>query len=135
MDGSSFQDALSTRVSDMLDACTRCGACVSACPVVAPAGLGDVDPKAVIQGVLDIVRTGQGPEAAQQWAQSCMLSGDCITACQDGVNPRFLLATARVQMARHANDPAARRQQGVKAFRKLTEDVGVLSQLQLTSAQ
>ena len=135
MTGLSFQDALTRRVGDMLDACTRCGACVSACPIVAPAGLDDVEPKSVIEGVLDIVRSGQGTEAAKKWAQSCMLSGDCITACQEDVNPRFLLATARVQMARHANDPAARRQQGVASFRKLTEDVGVLSQLQLTHAQ
>ena len=83
----------------MLDACTRCGACVSACPIVAPAGLDDVEPKSVIEGVLDIVRSGQGTEAAKKWAQSCMLSGDCITACQEDVNPRFLLATARVDTA------------------------------------
>lgn len=126
-----FDAAMAGRIDDMLDACTHCGACFSACPVAGPAGLGEADPKAVVEGVLDIVRLGQGPEAAQQWAKSCMLSGECIKACNYGVNPRFLLAVARVQMARHTNQPPERRQQGVQAFRKLTEDVGVLSRLQL----
>src|SRR5689334_9596438 len=112
-----FQDALSSRVEDMLDACTRCGACVSACPIVEPAGLGAADPKGVIEGLFDLVRVGEGAAEAKKWAQSCMLSGDCIRTCEEGVNPRFLLSVARVQIARHANEPAVRRQQGVAAFR------------------
>ena len=63
-----------------------------------------------------------------------MLSGECIKACDYGVNPRFLLAVARVQMAKHTNEPPDRRKQGVQGFRKLSEDVGVLSRLQLSDA-
>ena len=74
----------------MLDACTRCGKCVEVCPSVRPAGIMDASPKDIISGVLDIVRTGQGHEASGKWATSCMLSGDCIKACDYGVNPRFL---------------------------------------------
>ena len=49
-----------------------------------------------------IVRMGIGPEASQQWAKACMLSGECIKACAYGVNPRFFLAVARVQSTKHA---------------------------------
>ena len=134
MNNTGFEAAFAGRVSDMLDACTRCGACFTACPIAAPAGLGEADPKAVIDGVLDIVRLGHGPEASQKWAKACMLSGECIKACDYGVNPRFLLAVARVQMAKHGNELPDRRKNGVNTFRKLSEDVGVLSRLQLSDA-
>ena len=65
--------ALSARIDDMVDACTRCGKCVEACPTVAPAGIADAAPQDVIGGVIDIVRTGEGPEASRTWASSCML--------------------------------------------------------------
>jgi heterodisulfide reductase subunit D len=132
MNNTGFEEAFAGRIGDMLDACTKCGVCFEACPIAAPAGLGDADPKAVIAGVLDIVRSGKGPDAAQKWAKACMLSGECIKACDYGVNPRFLLAVARVQMARHSAELPERRKTGVNGFRKLAEDVNVLSRLQLT---
>jgi Fe-S oxidoreductase len=132
MNNIGFEEAFAGRVSDMLDACTKCGACFSACPIAAPAGLSGADPKAVIAGVLDIVRLGKGPEQSQKWAKACMLSGECIKACDYGVNPRFLLAVARVQMEKHAKELPDRRKNGVQMLRRLAEDVSVLSQLQLT---
>ena len=97
MNDISFETALGERVDDMLDACTRCGKCVEVCPSVrARRHCGCELPEDIISGVLDIVRTGDGPEASRKWAASCMLSGECIKACDYGVNPRFLLAMARV---------------------------------------
>ena len=132
MQSAGFEEAFAERIEDMLDACTRCGACFTACPIAGPAGLADANPTAVIEGVLQIMRMGIGPEASQQWAKACMLSGECIKACAYGVNPRFLLAVARVQIAKHANEPPERRKQGVQNFRRMAEDVGVLSRLQLS---
>ena len=34
-----FEEALTDRVDTMLDACTRCGKCVEACPVTEPGGV------------------------------------------------------------------------------------------------
>ncbi len=48
--------------------------------------------------MIDILRGGSGSEASRLWAQSCMLSGECVRACDYGVNPRFLLAMVRVAM-------------------------------------
>src|SRR5215469_3761626 len=57
----SFETALGERIEEMVDACTRCGKCVEACPSVAPAGLADANPVETISGVIDILRGGQGP--------------------------------------------------------------------------
>src|SRR5258705_7773330 len=94
----SFELALSGRIDDMLEACSRCGKCVESCRSVRQAGVGDANPQFVISGVLDLVRAGEGPEASRAWASSCTLSGECLKACNYGVNPRFLLAMARVAM-------------------------------------
>jgi heterodisulfide reductase subunit D len=127
-----YEDALNDRVAEMAAACTRCGKCVEACPVTDAGGV-TAAPRAVIEGVFDILRTGEGPEASRRWASSCVLSGECIRACDEGVNPRFLLAMARVALARKRDEPPARRRQGVADFRKLSQDVSVLSRMQLTS--
>ena len=129
----SFEAALDARVGEMVDACTRCGKCVEACPSVKPAGIADAAPKDVISGIIDILRTGDGhgPEASRKWAQSCTLSGECITACDEAVNPRFLLAMARLAIAKAGHDLPQRRRQGVEKYRDLGRDVAMLSQLQL----
>ena len=127
----SFEAALELRVEQMLDACTQCGKCVEVCPSVAPAGLADASATNVITGVLDILRTGDGPKVSQDWASACMLSGECIKACDYGVNPRFLLAMTRVAMAKNKIEPSERRRRGLTMFRDESRDVAVLSQLQL----
>jgi Fe-S oxidoreductase len=127
----SFESALNERVDDMLDACTRCGKCVEVCPSVGPAGVEGALPTDVIAGVIDLVRSGQGPEASRKWASSCMLSGDCIKACDEGVNPRFLLAMARGAMRRNESDLATRRRAGLARYRETSRDVATLSRMQL----
>ena len=132
MDNVAFETALSARVNDMLNACTRCGKCVDVCPSVRPAGIVDPVTQELVNGVIDLVRLGHGPEASRTWASSCMLSGACIPACEDGVNPRFLLAMARVAMAKADRALPDRRRRGITGFRDLGRDVSVLSRLQLT---
>jgi heterodisulfide reductase subunit D len=127
----SFEAALGERVDDMLDACTRCGKCVEVCPSVKPAGIADASSEDIIGGVLDIIRSGDGPEASRRWAASCMLSGECIKACDYGVNPRFLLAMARLAIAKAGSALPDRRRLGVERYRDLGRDVTVLSRLQL----
>src|SRR5262249_41034306 len=75
-----YEDALQNRVAEMVDACTRCGKCVEACPITDAAGV-TASPREVIDGVIDIVRQRDGNEAARRWASSCVLSGECIKAC------------------------------------------------------
>lgn len=125
-----FESALAGRVAAMADACTRCGKCVEVCPVTGPGGV-EAEPRAVIDGIIDILRTGDGPEASRKWANACVLTGECINACDYGVNPRFLLGMARVAMARHRHEPTEQRRQGVDGFRKVAREVTHISQMQL----
>jgi len=129
-----FEDALNARVGEMLDACTKCGACFTACPIAEPAGLGGANPEAMVSGVLDILRFGKGPEESEKWAKACMASGECIKACDYGVNPRFMLTMARLAMLRNGKELPERRKAGVTQFRKVGEDVSVLSRLQLSES-
>src|SRR6266566_4928884 len=126
-----FETALSARVAAMADACTRCGKCVEVCPVTGAGGV-DAEPRAVIGGIIDILRAGDGPEASRKWANACVLSGECIKACDYGVNPRFMLNMARVKMAQHDLAPADQRRAGVDGFRKVAREVAHISQMQLS---
>ncbi|MBX6426168.1 MAG: (Fe-S)-binding protein [Variibacter sp.] len=130
---SPFESALAARAAAMAEACVRCGKCVDACPVVEPAGV-TAETRAVIDGVLDLVRRGPGSEAARQWASACVLSGECIKACDYGVNPRFLLAMARIAMAQDTTSKPEQRRRGVENFRKVSREVTHLSRLQLSDA-
>jgi heterodisulfide reductase subunit D len=131
-----FESVLQARADAMADACTRCGKCVEVCPATKPAGVTAQelqDPAAIIGGIVDIVRHGEGNAAARRWASGCLLSGECIKACDYGVNPRFLLYMARIEMARK-DDATARRRVGINGFRTVARDVGHISQLQLDDA-
>jgi heterodisulfide reductase subunit D len=129
-----FESVLQSRVDTMVDACTRCGECVEVCPVTGAAGLeaeARQDPVSVIGGIIDILRHGEGNEAARRWASGCAFSGECIKACDYGVNPRFLIHMTRVEMARAKDDVTAQRRGGVEGFRKVAREVTHISRLQL----
>jgi len=129
-----FESALKARADAMADACTRCGKCVEVCPAAEPAGLTveqRQNPVDVISGIIDIVRGGEGNAAAAKWASGCVLSGECIKACDYGVNPRFLLYMARIAMSHRKKDAAAERRAGFDAYRLVARDVSHISQIQL----
>jgi Fe-S oxidoreductase len=128
-----FESALQTRVDVMVDACTRCGKCVEVCPITGPADV-TAEPRQVIDGIIDILHLGKGNEASRRWASGCLLSGECIKACDYGVNPRFLLNMTRVAMARAKDDMATQRRGGVEGFRKVAREVTHISRLQLDDA-
>jgi Fe-S oxidoreductase len=125
-----FEDALNGRVEEIVDACTRCAKCVEVCPVKTPAGV-TAPAQEVIAGVVDILRTGDGPAASRRWASTCMLTGDCIKACDYGINPRFMLAMARLAMTKATTEPREQRRQGLETFRKLNLEVTVQSRMKL----
>jgi Fe-S oxidoreductase len=126
-----FVAGLEARVRQILEACSRCGRCVEVCPTAGPAGVDRRDPAAVVSGVLDILRgAGQPSSRGARWAETCTGSGRCIGACPDGVNPRFMLAMARVTLnARKAE--SERQATGRRAFHAMSESVRVLARLQL----
>jgi Fe-S oxidoreductase len=130
MPDSPFEIALDLRVAEVLERCTSCGACVEVCPMPEIAGIDASNPQAIAGGVLSILRGTDTPDASARWASVCSGSGACIPACQHGVNPRFMLAMARLALARR-NDPAARRRDAFARFGGMTKGVRVLSRMQL----
>ena len=125
-----FLVALDARRNATLNDCTRCGKCVEVCPMPGPAGINASDPEAIASGVIDIVRTGAGPEISARWASVCTGSGHCIPACPEGVNPRFMLALARIALRRGEGEDAVR-DASSNRFRQMGRGVRVLSRLQL----
>ena len=129
--GDAFIASLDLRVSEILDRCTGCARCVEVCPTAGPAGIDTREPAAVVGDVLDILRGG-GDAASRgaRWAQSCTGSGRCLSVCDDGVNPRFMLAAARLNLNQRRT-VAERHATGQAGFQKMSEAVKVLSRVQL----
>ncbi len=130
MRADAFVEGLDARVEEILDRCSRCGRCVEVCPTAEPAGVDRRDPAAVVGEVLDILRGAAHAESrGARWAETCTGSGTCIDACDDGVNPRFMLAMARLRL--NARGEGERRAAGQAAFNTMSRAVKVLSSLQL----
>src|SRR5262245_34293323 len=127
----SFVDALQLRVDDTLDACTRCGKCVTACPMVEPAGLDSGNATDIVNGVLDLLAGGAGSADAERWAQVCTNSGKCIPACEYGVNPRFMVNMARIASKGKQGDAEVRRA-GNTYFNAMSRGTRVIARLQLS---
>jgi heterodisulfide reductase subunit D len=125
-----FIEALNTRMQDIASACIGCGKCFEVCPMKEPIGLANADPKDVLGGIVDLIRGGEGHEAAQRWAGACSSSAFCRDACDYGVDPLFL-----VKMANYANirrrDGTAVRKNGAAAYRAVAKSLRVISRLQL----
>ncbi|HEY7363385.1 MAG TPA: (Fe-S)-binding protein, partial [Methylomirabilota bacterium] len=129
-----FVTNLQARVAQILDTCSRCGRCVEVCPTAGPAGIDTRDPVAVVSEVLDILRGDGAPGSrGARWAETCTGSGRCLTACDDGVNPRFMLAMTRVKLNERKAE-SERHATGQKAFHAMSQGVWVLSRLQLPLA-
>jgi heterodisulfide reductase subunit D len=126
----SFTDALRLRTDHMLDACTRCGKCVKACPMTEPAGLDPANGAAIADGVLDLLAGGAGTPDAERWAQVCTNSGKCITACEHGINPRLMVNMARIASKAKQGDAAVRRA-AQEFFNNMSRSTRVISRLQL----
>ena len=122
-----MQDFIREETESILAACTKCGKCFEACPMTrySPA-LAGAEPKAVVTGILALLREEvNGPEALG-WASVCVRSGSCVPACPDGVNPKMMMRIARITASGGLGGPkriAARHDRDyfdrIRAFAKL----------------
>jgi heterodisulfide reductase subunit D len=129
-----FLASLDARVEEILERCSRCGRCVEVCPTAGPAGIDTTDPAAIVSDVLALLRGAGDPTSlGARWAETCTGSGRCLSACEDGVNPRFMLAMTRVKLNEQATEDE-RRSKGRAAFHTMSEGVKILSRLQLPAA-
>ena len=135
-DLSGYQDALNKRILDMTSACTQCGACVSACPMPAQS---DVDASAPARLITEVtwaltngiaVGTASPSGNALAWANVCSGTGNCISACPEQLNPRFMLSALR-GLAKQTQPLEERRVSARSGFKRMARGVRVLSRLQL----
>ena len=124
-----FVVSLDGRVNDIIDACTKCGACASVCPTPKIAGLTE-SPKDLGKGIVKILQGETITGDSKAWAELCCGSGFCQSVCEEGINPRFMLSMAR-RAINSREDLESRRIKGKKAFQKMSRGVRVLSRLQL----
>jgi heterodisulfide reductase subunit D len=129
--GGGFMAAVQARVEETLDACTRCGKCVEACPMVEPAGLDPANAVAIVEGTLDLLSGGPGTADAERWAEVCTNSGKCIPACDYGVNPRFMVNMARIASMNAKKGEAEVRRGAQQYFNAMGRSTRIISRLQL----
>jgi len=129
--GGGFKAAVQARVEETLDACTRCGKCVEACPMVEPAGLDPANAVAIVEGTLDLLSGGPGTADAERWAEVCTNSGKCIPACDYGVNPRFMVNMARIASMNAKKGEAEVRRGAQQYFNAMGRSTRIISRLQL----
>lgn len=126
----SLLDTMDQRIEALVNDCTACGACVRACPTPAVTGTDVSDPEAVADGVRNLLMGQEGDVNARNWASECCGSGNCLSVCEEGINPRFMLTMARRQMLETKPEPE-RRSEGKQAFKSMSRGVRILSRLQL----
>jgi len=128
-----FLDTFRERGAAIADACTRCGDCFRACPMIEPAGLAAANPEDTTGAIVDLITGGAGNAEAIRWADVCSGSGNCIPACQHGINPRFMVQLARGFARRNATERAEKPlATGWRpGFQNMSRGVRVLSRLQL----
>jgi ferredoxin len=109
-------------------ACTACGECYRACPMVprTPA-LADAAPATVMAGIRDILRDQPGTPEAIAFAGACVRSGTCTDACPEKLDAAFLMRLASLRVRGALGDTPrvtashdARWSARVKAFARLT---------------
>src|ERR1700716_915195 len=125
-----FLDTFRARGAAIADACTRCGDCFRACPMVEPAGLAEADPGATTGAIVDLITGGEGNPGALRWADRGGGAGNCTPACQHGISPRFMVQLARGFARRNTGSgplPTRWRQ----GFQTMSRGVRVLSRLQM----
>lgn len=124
-----FIEQLDEQVSAIAQACTACGICADVCPTV-PITVKDkqVTSPELTAGVREILRGNEAPETSKTWARTCCSSGACLSVCDYGINPRFMLTMARRAMNQFI-EPETRRAAGKAAFQKMSRGVKVISRL------
>src|SRR5262249_58597304 len=89
------------------------------------------EPTGMVRKVWEILRGGgDASSRGARWAATCTGSGRCLSACDDGVNPRFMLAATRLRL-NERREMAERHTTGQAGFHKMSKGVKVLSRLQL----
>jgi Fe-S oxidoreductase len=116
-------------VERILGACTQCGKCYEVCPMARYSKAPATDGKAVVPGVLAVLRGEQGSPEALGWIAVCTRSGVCVPACPENVDPKMMMRLARMTALGGREAP---KQISVPEDRDYFDRVRAFAKLQLT---
>ena len=94
--GARLKEFQAAEVERILSSCTRCGKCYEVCPMAQYSRAPAADGKAVVPGVLAVLRGEAGSAEALGWIAVCTRSGSCVPACPENVDPRMMMRLARM---------------------------------------
>jgi Fe-S oxidoreductase len=94
--GQRLKEYQQQEVERILGACTQCGKCYEVCPMARYSKAPAQDGKAVVPGVLAVLRGGRGSAEALGWIAVCTRSGVCVPACPENVDPKMMMRLARM---------------------------------------
>jgi Fe-S oxidoreductase len=94
--GQRLKEFQSREIERILGACTQCGKCFEACPMAQYSKAPASDGKAVVPGVLAVLRGEAGSPEALGWIAVCTRSGVCVPACPENVDPKMMMRLARM---------------------------------------
>src|SRR5258708_26591319 len=127
--GQRLKEFQSREVERILGACTQCGKCFEVCPMTQYSKSPASDGKAVVPGVLAVLRGEQGSPEALGWIAVCTRSGVCVPACPENVDPKMMMRLARMTALGGRGPPA---QLPVKEDPDYFDRVRAFAKLQLT---
>jgi Fe-S oxidoreductase len=119
-------------VERILGACTQCGKCFEVCPMAQYSKSPATDGKAVVPGVLAVLRGEQGTAEALGWIGVCTRSGVCVPACPEKVDPKMMMRLARMTAVGGRELP---KQIDIKEDRDFFDRVRAFAKLQLTEVE
>jgi L-lactate utilization protein LutB len=124
-----FQQSEAERI---LGACTRCGKCYEVCPMAQYSKTPAKDGKAVVPGVLAVLRGEPITAEALGWIAVCTRSGVCVPACPENVDPKMMMRLARMTALGGRGQPA---QIESKQDRDYFDRIRAFAKLQLTDEE
>jgi Fe-S oxidoreductase len=130
--GARLKDYQASEVERILSACTSCGKCHDVCPMARYSQAPASDGRAVVPGVLAVLRGEAGTPEALGWIAVCTRSGVCVPACPENVDPRMMMRLARMTALGGRGLPA---QIEPKEDRDYFDRVRAFAKLQLTDEE
>jgi Fe-S oxidoreductase len=130
--GQRLKEFQAREVERILGACTQCGKCFEVCPMAQYSKAPAKDGKAVVPGVLAVLRGEQGSPEALGWIAVCTRSGVCVPACPENVDPKMMMRLARMTALGGRGQPA---QLKVPEDRDYFDRVRAFAKLQLTDEE
>ena len=127
--GTRLKDFEQKEAERILSACTKCGKGFEVCPMTKYSKAPATDGKAVVPGVLAVLRGERGTPEALGWIAVCTRSGSCVPACPDNVDPRMMMRLARMTALGGRDQPA---QIEPKEDRDYFDRIRAFGKLQLT---